>query len=223
MKLEMRTNAAAQMALFLLFATAPAAFAADAVTETEPQPYVDETIVSRDWVGAYFGLYGGYDWLKADFSAVPAVADLKGVNGLKGGAYLGYNYQIDPNWVAGVEGLAGLGGGNDSFSGASLEKKWEGALRGRLGWSPDQNSLFYGLAGLTGGGFDASSPTGSDTQTMLGWQIGAGLETFLTENLIGRVEYDYSDYGSETFNLGGTATEISPSGHSIKLGVGFKF
>ena len=43
----------------------------------------------------------------------------------------------------------------------------------------------------------------SDNNTMLGWTAGAGADIMVTENVFGRVEYRYTDFGSDTFNGGG--------------------
>jgi outer membrane immunogenic protein len=36
------------------------------------------------------------------------------------------------------------------------------------------------------------------SDTYVGWTVGAGLEYAFTNNLIGRIEYRYTDYGDET-------------------------
>jgi outer membrane immunogenic protein len=46
-------------------------------------------------------------------------------------------------------------------------------------------------------------PAGSDSNTHLGWTAGAGAEAFVTDTITTRLEYRYTDYQSETYNLGG--------------------
>lgn len=46
---------------------------------------------------------------------------------------------------------------------------------------------------------EASSIAGSDNQTLTGYNLGAGLEQELLDGITARVEYGFSDYGSETF------------------------
>jgi outer membrane immunogenic protein len=86
---------------------------------------------------------------------------------------------------------------------------WFGTLRGRLGFTPKHANLVYltgGLAwghiktdslvsGFTAGGA-ATSAAGSDSQTKLGWTIGAGLESQLHGQWTGKIEYLYMDLGS---------------------------
>ena len=63
----------------------------------------------------------------------------------------------------------------------------------------------------------------SDQQWLTGWTIGAGVERKLTENIIGRVEYDYSSFGEERFDLGSSDPDIDLTGHSLKVGLGLQF
>ena len=52
---------------------------------------------------------------------------------------------------------------------------------------------------------------------MLGWTAGAGVDVKVTEQVFGRVEYRYTDFGSDDFNTGSgprcrsTRTTASPS------------
>ncbi|MNY80680.1 hypothetical protein D3C86_2218460 [compost metagenome] len=58
---------------------------------------------------------------------------------------------------------------------------------------------------------------------MLGWTAGVGTDVKLTESVFGRVEYRYTDLGTDTFALGAGNTEISNKDHRIQFGVGMKF
>jgi outer membrane immunogenic protein len=63
----------------------------------------------------------------------------------------------------------------------------------------------------------------SDSNTMIGWTAGAGADMMVTENIFGRVEYRYTDFGSEDFTLGGTTADVSDKNHRINFGLGMKF
>ena len=195
------------------------AFAADII---ETQPVTDPLPPSQTnllWDGAYVGLYGGYNWLASRIGGNP---DVDGIDGLTGGGYVGYNYQFDQNWVAGIEGMGGVSGAENSFGGVNVEQNWEASLRGRMGYA-FENSMVYGLAGLAGTKASVSTPTGSDSRVNLGWTIGAGIETHLTENITARAEYDYSDYGARKYSLGGGNGDVGLNSHALKLGIGLKF
>ena len=213
---------AAAVALTLVFA-APFARAADVVGDySSPEPpAVQPDAGTYLWNGTYLGLYGGYKSLGAGVSG--ALPDVDSINGLTGGIYGGYNYQLSPSWVTGLEGMLGLSGADHTFGGVTVDQDWEASLRARMGYA-FENSMIYGLAGVAGSDVNASTSTGKDSNILLGWQIGAGLETHLTEEITGRVEYDYTDLSAREYSLGASGSpDIGLAGHTVKIGVGFKF
>lgn len=217
-----RTGAVALLAACALTIAVAPSRAADLVyDQASPEPPavtpVGNTYV---WTGPYIGVYGAYKALGADISGLP---DVSSVDGLAGGVYGGYNYQLSPTWVTGLEGTLGMSGADHSFGGTKIDQDWEASLRARMGYA-FENSMIYGLAGVAGSQVNASTASGSDSKVLLGWQIGAGLETVLTQNITGRVEYDYTDYAGREYSLGASGSpDIALDGHTVKVGVGFKF
>jgi len=195
------------------------AHAADAVIEQPPEPPEPQYSQFDEWTGGYVGVYGGYNWLKSNVSPGGSVDSIEGPIG---GGYLGYNYQFDNNWVAGAEIMGGASGADNSSGGVKIEQDWEASLRARMGYAFEK-SLIYGLAGVGVTGFQASAGGTSDDQVSLGWNIGAGFETKLTDSISSRVEYNYSDYEKQDFSIGGGKTSADLDGHTIKLGVGLSF
>ncbi|EFG9153021.1 porin family protein, partial [Escherichia coli] len=62
----------------------------------------------------------------------------------------------------------------------------------------------------------------SDTYT--GWTIGAGLEYALTDNVILRSEYRYTDFGSADFAVPtGEENKVDLKSHDVRLGISYKF
>jgi outer membrane immunogenic protein len=193
-----------------------AAFAADVIEQAPQAP--EPMTVSEQWTGPYVGIYAAYNWMSSTFK--PG-SDIDGIDGVGAGAYAGYNYQIDPNFVVGVEGMVGFSGAENNFNGTTVEQDWDASLRARLGYAFG-DSMLYGIGGLAGTKATVDNG-GTDSQTHLGWTIGAGFETMLTQNVVGRVEYDYSNYGSKTYSIDGPNPDVSLTDHAIKLGVGLKF
>lgn len=206
-------------ALAASLAAAGPVLAADILTEQPPEPPMPPQQTNLLWSGPYAGLFASYGRLNGDVS--PGT-DIDGIDGVGFGAYGGYNYQFDNNWVAGFEGQIGGSHAENSFDGLDVEQGLEASLRARMGYAFD-NSMLYGLAGLAGTRAEVSDGTGSDSNTHLGWVIGAGLETMLTDRVSARVEYDFSKYGSEQYSLGSSSPDVALSGHAIKVGVGLKF
>src|SRR5690606_29910427 len=99
----------------------------------------------------------------------------------------------------------------------------EGSLRARLGYVVSPNILLYATAGGAAKDLEVSDGLVSDSNTMIGWTAGAGADMMVTERVFGRVEYRYTDFGSDTFatSLGGA--DVDDKDHRITFGLGMKF
>lgn len=189
-----------------------------------PVPYAKAPAITTatSWAGFYLGVHAGYGWGANKFSdpwRFTPLASIVGPN-LKGavfGGHAGYNWQYD-RAVAGFEldfsGTDIKGNSPTSFAGvesatSSTSIAYLGSVRGRLGWSPSDNWLLYGTAGLGWERLDRSmlivSPAQAGTQSFdsvatsnrFGWVAGAGVEARLPgSNWIGRVEYLHYDFGT---------------------------
>lgn len=193
-------------------------FAADAIQEQPPAPAPIEAPAAADWSGAYLGAYGGYGWNKHKTD------DSGNINadGFQGGAYGGYNFQ-NGQFVYGGEADLGYSGGDDTRNGIKAKQGVEGSVRARAGIALDP-VLLYGTGGLAVANSKLSSDTGSDSNTRIGWTVGAGAEAKFTQNIVGRLEYRYSDYGKKDFDLGGLDDVSSKlTTNEIRVGVGYKF
>lgn len=211
------------------------AYAADAVVEEVP------VVASFDWSGFYVGLQAGYLASEFDitFPGNPEFATKPDNDGFVGGIYGGYNYQFSNNWVIGAEGeFNGASADGDDVvtsNGGPIpsevwdsEINWTAAIRGRIGYAMDR-TLIYAAGGVAFADYDVHvSDSGvlrdtiSDTPT--GWTIGAGAEHAFAENIVARVDYRYSDFGSETFVLPSTIdTEVDLVTHEVKFGIAYKF
>jgi outer membrane immunogenic protein len=156
-------------------------------------------------------------------------------SGFIGGAEIGYNYQFN-NWVAGIEadiqGIAGQAvnssitsspGTLSSTLNGSMDTKWLGTLRGRLGFLAAPTLLVYGTGGLAYSEIHASTQlsqsdslttdpsfpapfTGSGSggqgfsELVTGWTAGAGVEWMFTQNWSVKVEYLHYDLGTSSFS-----------------------
>ena len=202
------------------FAIAFPAFAADAVLQ-EPQVAIAPApiIDTSQWGGFYAGVYGGYSWFDANAGALGEADD----EAAKFGGYTGYNFEFDNNVVTGVELNAGFANAQTSIAGTSVEQDWDASLRARLGYAFEK-SFLYSFAGVAITGVDARSIAGSEEQTLAGFNLGAGLEREILDGITARVEYGFTDYGSQTFAPGGIApNEIEFKEDSVNLGLGVKF
>ena len=66
-----------------------------------------------------------------------------------------------------------------------------------------------------------------DTQTHVGWTVGAGLEAALSDRWTAKVEYLYSDFGTKeysgTSSFGPFAEDIDVSLQTVKIGLNYQF
>ncbi|WP_137132905.1 outer membrane protein [Rhizobium sp. FY34] len=195
---------------------AVSAQAADAVTQIPEAPAaVDTAAPVGNWSGFYLGGTASHDW-----GTVKKGGDAS-ADGWGGGVYGGYNMQSG-KIVYGAEADLGYNDQKGTANGVTGEEKLNGSVRARLGY--DLNPfMVYGTAGLAVGDHEVSSAAGSDSKTTAGYTVGAGVETFVTNNITARVEYRYTDYQDKNYNLGGTTVSRGFDDHSVKVGVGVKF
>jgi outer membrane immunogenic protein len=213
----MRILVATLMASAASFIAISAANAADAVDQIPQAPVaVDEPAPAvGNWQGYYLGATGSYDWGR--FGGGSHNADRLG-----GGLYTGYNWQSG-KIVYGIEGDVAYNGEKDNTS-PDLKGKagWNGSVRGRVGY--DLNPfLIYGTAGVALQDNKLSDATSSDSNTAVGYTVGAGAEAMVTNNITARVEYRYTDFGSKDYNLDSGSFSKGYDDHSVKLGIGVKF
>jgi outer membrane immunogenic protein len=172
------------------------ALAADMVVKAPPPPPAPV----YSWTGFYVGGNIGYSWGKAsgDLSD-PAIAFFSGLGSLPtsfseslkpkggiGGGQFGYNYQINPTWILGLEadlqasnehasnsqsastsgvfigpGITGL---TSSAVGTTFDARisWFGTARARAGVLITPTTLFYGTGGLAFGGVKVSGSGGAN-------------------------------------------------------------
>lgn len=182
-------------------------FAADLNEPVPAAPYAAPVSTAFDWTGAYVGADAGYSWANKSSSVT------KGHDGVVGGVFAGYNYQIQNNIVVGGEGEVAYGGADPLAT-------WTGAVRGRAGYAFD-NILVYGTAGGLVGQGEMKNNGNDNTRTHVGYQVGAGIEAALTQNITARAEYLYT--GTNSRNYGSAGGDGDLSGNAVKLGVAYKF
>lgn len=194
-----------------------AANAADVIYDVPPAPTAPIAPVVYDWTGFYVGLQAGYGWTKVD---LPAGFGEEDFDGFTLGAHVGANWQSGA-WVFGIEGDINYNWNENTYLGAiDVGTDWSGSVRGRVGYAIDR-TLIYGTGGfaITNGYVDGAGL--DESETLTGWTLGAGVEYAFAENWTGRLEYRYSDYGSDDFGLG--LGDFDVTEHAVRVGVSYKF
>jgi outer membrane immunogenic protein len=99
----------------------------------------------------------------------------------------------------------------------------DASLRARMGVAVTDDVLVYGTAGGAAQSLKITDVAGSDRNTLVGWTAGAGIDVKMTENVFGRIEYRYTDFGSRTFNTGSGDQSVSSHDNRVTFGIGMKF
>jgi outer membrane immunogenic protein len=123
---------------------------------------------------------------------------------------------------------------------------WFATFRGRAGFLADPSLLLYGTGGLAVGEVKFATQTtvtsqlfvgttparppitavtaASESQTRVGWTLGAGVEKKFTPNWSAKLEYLYVDFGTHTYFGGtGNAVDVSFHDHIIRGGFNYAF
>lgn len=211
-------------ALGIAVLAAMPAHAADVVFQEPPAPQASAPMdfgPIATWTGPYAGLQFGYGFGGRVNSA--RTGDIE-TDGWNGGAFAGYNMQNDM-FVYGVEAdinysrfTGSTAAGDDARTGI------DGSLRARAGVAVTDDILVYGTGGVAGQRLTvdpAAAP--SDTQALVGFTVGAGMDARLTDQVFGRVEYRYTQYGNRNFDFGAGAESVSSRDHRVGVGLGVKF
>lgn len=208
--------------------------------------------VASSWTGFYAGLGLGFRSTRTDLTTTSASSggipfDLSDAvvtqpfdgTGFRANPYVGFNWQVAPSWIAGVEGdvgfgdqttaLPGFGASPSSGSstsaadGLSVKTTWDASLRGRIGYLVTPATLLYATGGLAWQHYEVTSvcvgPTCNDavpavvsnSATRTGWTLGGGLETALLGNWLLRAEYRYADFGITPFAIARTTSGAGPA------------
>ncbi|ATO56855.1 outer membrane protein [Bartonella sp. 1-1C] len=124
----------------------------------------------------------------------------------------------------------------------SLQEKWAGATRMRVGFAVDrvvpyvsggvsyvQLQNVFTAKGLARALAQArsASPSGSETKVLdetkilVGYSVGGGVDVAMTDNVIMRAEYRYSDFGKKKFAKDNV--DLSYKTNDFRVGVAYKF
>jgi len=234
----MRCKTGTLLVVALSLGFAQAASAADMPVKARP---ITPTPVPFSWSGFYIGGNIGGAWSKADdfvttnSPGVPgifavasniALVDALGTGSgdadasFTGGIQAGYNWQVSPQWLVGLEAdinalhsTSTLTGTGTSTIGPitvtnSVDTRWLATFRGRLGLTFDRSLIYVTggaaltdlkytqtmsgtLAGGVGGTAFGSSQAGN---TKFGWTVGAGWEQAFWDRWSAKIEYLFARF-----------------------------
>jgi outer membrane immunogenic protein len=232
---------------------AGAAQAADMPLKAAPR--VADTF---SWTGFYIGAHVGGTWgtiesaLPLGTSGLSLPISSHTINGFVAGGQAGYNLQVNPWLVLGVEGQISWTDSSGrtpcaplSILGCSTDVNWMATLAGRVGFTRG-HTMLYVKGGVAWADTDHSVDflgvtflTSSSTRT--GAMVGAGVEHAFAPNWSAKIEYNYMDFDTERlgFGLGSCPTQmalvvrnrlcgtidadVTQKIHLVKFGVNYRF
>jgi outer membrane immunogenic protein len=200
-----------------------------------------------DWNGFYFGGFGGGGYgnhnvnnALGNTGFAPFTANYTSVGGVAGGE-AGYNWQSG-SYMVGIEGDMYWSGikGNDAnqiaagaFPIAAVDAdslRWGGSVRARVGYTIDRWMFFF-TGGYAFGDIDhtntlAGFPVDKFTVHANGLTGGGGIAYALTNNVIGKFEYRYTNFNGYNRPLptNGVLPYTTETTYSVvTVGLDFKF
>jgi outer membrane immunogenic protein len=173
--------------------------------------------------GPFVGSQLGWqqDRRTATTSAVPPTTSRVIGDGLVYGGQLGYDANLG-GIVIGVEGSITGRTGSNSSAALDFETGRTVNVTGRAGFLASSNSLLYARGGYSNTRISVTNPAGA-SENRDGFTLGAGFERSLTDSISARIEYAYSDYGSDALPGIGGPVEIKYRRHGIITGINFRF
>jgi len=197
--------------------------AADAVRGPAYIPPPPPVPLFYNWTGFYAGGHLGVGWDD-------------GNSGFLGGGQVGFNYQINPQWVLGVEAdIAGttikdsvnaavVGPGAVLTANATASLDWVSTFAARFGYAFDR-WLVYGKVGGAWAHASGTASAGingmqfgsiSVDETVSGWMLGVGTEYAWGNNWSAKLEYNMLDFGNDN-------PFADTTFHVFKAGINYRF
>jgi len=205
----MKKTTTISLRVLALSLIAGSASAADLASIKGPAP---SPTLPPSWTGVYAGLNlgGGWNanggngnyWLANGYNN--AISN-RLVSGALGGLQFGYNYQLTPLFVVGLEtdfqGTT-MGSGSNTQSSAYMTNLWDysmgtslnwfGTVRGRAGVAVRPDILLYGTAGFAYGDVTRNGWV-QNSSLQGGWTAGGGVEWMFLQNWSAKAEYLYTN------------------------------
>ena len=157
-----------------------------AVAADLPVVKSDETIVPVTFSGFYAGIGSGLNWTNHN-SASASGSIFTGYSFRTGDVYFGPEISFD---YLNRNGL-----------------NYKGNINGKLGYALTDDLAVYGLAGYSIGRFNIDG-----NHFKSGYNVGAGVEKYLTENISAKVEYNFARFPS-----------FDSDNHAVNFGLSYHF
>jgi outer membrane immunogenic protein len=168
------------------------------------------------WTGFYIGAHIG----GVSSSETVDFVGSTDPSGVTGGLQAGYNWQVAPAWLVGIEEEISFTNASGSAFRFKSDHNWYDTFDARLGHIlPWRGWMVYGKAGAAWMNADYSVPSVSVNTTRSGWNVGVGAEYLIAPQWSVKAEYNFLDFGKD--NISGAA--IDTQVNQFKVGVNYHF
>jgi outer membrane immunogenic protein len=208
-----------------------ALLAGTALSSATAVAYEEESVFNGFYIGAQIG-YGMTD-MEINENIAPGVSSGNMfADGLLGGVFAGYGFMSDRVYF-GLEADFEYSDVDqtNTIAGEKIhaEKDYGFSVGGRLGYEVVDNAIAYVRLGYNGSKYEAKYTTAagvptSDDDWLNGFELGAGAEMAIHDNVTMRLEYKHTffDSLSKTAVAGGRI-KLEPSENKVVLGFAFMF
>lgn len=188
------------------------------------------TLAADAFNGPYVGIQGGWQQDRQTVRLTTNGVTARATNRNSGVAYggqIGYDLRLSPGTVLGAEvaltGRSGSGTLDDGIGPVDISQGRTIAATARLGYLIDPQGLLYVRGGYANTRFTVDDGFGADSGNRDGFTAGAGYERMLGSNVSARLEYAYSDFGSE--DLAGIVdrADLKFNRHAVTAGLNYRF
>lgn len=200
-----------------VLAVAALVAAGPALAQTAPEAF------NGPFIGAQAGWQQDRQTLQQTNGGVVSEATAKS-DGFAYGGQIGYDFRLSPSVVLGAEvALTGRSGDNN-FDDFDLSQGRTISTTARLGFLTDPAGLAYVRGGYANARYTLDDGFDRISENRDGYTIGAGYERMVAQNVSARVEYNYSDFGTDDLGATfGNSAELDYSRHAVTAGVNFRF
>lgn len=185
------------------------------------------------WTGFYVGGALGAGAIADQINIGGTEFNGYGGEGVFGELIVGYDHEINDTWVAGIQ----VGGRYSGMTTVLLEDpidSYKGKadygfdVLARVGAKVNESTLAYVLGGYSWQHVKEEMATvgfrDSRDWSVNGFSVGGGLETAVSSNVAVNLEYRYSRYEGQEYDIGpGTTWETIPAFHTVRVGAKYKF
>jgi len=188
------------------------------------------------WTGFYVGGALGAGAITDEINLGGGAASFNGIGGegAFGELSVGYDHELNGNWVVGImvdgrySGMTTQLFDMSALGGPKYEGKADYGfdILARVGAKLNESTLAYVLGGYSWQHVEEEVSFGGLSETrdwsVGGFSVGGGLETAVTNNMSVNLEYRYSKYEGQDYDSGGM-WETVPAFHTVRVGAKYKF